>query len=130
VAGHNLRIGMTSHMPRRAKKRFLTAFKLDLDKAALGLPPGYRKVFWATDCDGDDYAILGRTHRGFILTPEGSKIILADAGWALPSLTLGTWEIDACAAQTVAQAVLDGLTALAKDEADLPPCSLGAWDNR
>jgi hypothetical protein len=117
-------------MPRRVKERFPAAFKFDLDNAALGLPPGYRKVCWATDHDGDDYAILGRAHRGFILTPEASRIILSDAGWALPSWTLGTWQTDASAAQTVAQAVLDGLTALAKDEADLPPCSLGAWNDR
>jgi hypothetical protein len=118
-------LGKGHHMPSPSSPRFQWAFKDALDRAALGLPPGFRKVFWQFDEDGTQWAVIGSPEGAFSLSVDNKKVSLWNPHC---SSSAGTWPIEPATALLVAQAVLDGLTAIA-NELDLPPCLLGSWDH-
>ncbi len=113
-------------MPTLASQE-IDRFKIELGIAVLGLPPGYRKVLWQRDEEDTEWGVIGSPENAFSLSTNRGSLSLWHPDWAAP---LGIWIIQQGFARGVAQAVLDGLTALAVDEFDLPQCFLGPWTTR
>ncbi len=110
-------------MPSPRPPCFQWAFKDALDRAALGLPPGFRKVLWQSDEDGTQWAVIGSPESAFSLSVDDRNVSLWNPH---RSGSAGTWPMEPATALLVAQAVLDGLTAIA-NESDLLPCLLWSW---